>query len=299
MVKAQQRNSDAYLIEGPNRQNDDFEADPESYVSSERGREATAFLCEYAISEPAQISFPERREVRGAGQSRYIRLLGVEEIPELIVGQKHWRNKEISSQTSIMKRAMDIAGALMGLLIAVPLFLVIGLCLAFQRGPILFAQTRVGKNGKPFQCYKFRTMHVGAKARLRHILETDAEMRAEWDTHRKLRVDPRLTRVGRLLRRTSLDELPQLINVLIGDMSLVGPRPILPEEMQKYRGYIGYYLSVKPALTGLWQINGRNNTTYDRRIALDITYVRKNSILLDLAILARTLPVLLRVDGAY
>jgi len=307
MLNAHQRIDDAYLLEEIAPDAGISADNTESYVlgndvqngGQSEQPQAPAFLCEYVMSEPAQMSFLERREVRGDGGTRYIRLLGRDEIPELILGDRHWRSKEPSALTSALKRAMDIAGALVALILAAPLFLVVGLRLALQSGPVFFAQTRIGKNGKYFQCYKFRTMHIGAQERLRHVLETDAELRAEWQQHRKLSVDPRITRIGRLLRQTSLDELPQLINVLKGDMSLVGPRPILPNEMQKYRGYIGYYLSVKPALTGLWQINGRNNTTYNRRIALDMTYVRKNSILLDLKILASTLPVLLRGDGAY
>ncbi|MEP2235279.1 MAG: sugar transferase [Alteripontixanthobacter sp.] len=299
MLNADGYDDDAFVLKESEQIHDPADEYVIIRAAEDYERETTAFLCEYAQSEPAQISLPERRAIRGNGNSRYIRLLGKDEIPELITNQKHWRMKEPTALTGFIKRAMDIAGAAAGLILSAPLFLIIGLCLAFQRGPILFAQTRIGKNGKQFQCYKFRTMHVGAQSRLGAVLATDAAMRAEWVRHRKLAIDPRITGIGRLLRKTSLDELPQLFNVLKGDMSLVGPRPILPNEMHKYRGYIGYYLSVKPALTGLWQINGRNNTTYNRRIALDMTYVRKNSVLLDIAILVRTVPVLLRTDGAY
>jgi lipopolysaccharide/colanic/teichoic acid biosynthesis glycosyltransferase len=164
--------------------------------------------------------------------------------------------------------------------------------------PVLFAHYRVGLDGRLFRCLKFRTMLRDAEQRLSDLLARDPVARAEWASDQKLTHDPRITPVGRFLRRSSLDELPQLINVVRGEMSLVGPRPITVGELTRYGSVRWHYLSVRPGITGLWQVSGRNNTTYDERVALDRRYVEKRSMLLDMRILAKTARVVVERDGA-
>ncbi|MHA6332679.1 sugar transferase [Qipengyuania sp. CAU 1752] len=206
--------------------------------------------------------------------------------------------EEWPSSQRMSKRACDILVSLALIVLLFPLMLAIGCLLVAQGGPALFRQRRIGKNGELFNCYKFRTMRSDADAVLRKLLAENPRIRLEWHRRQKLANDPRITRLGRLMRKTSLDELPQLVNVLRGDMSLVGPRPIIPTEATRYRGYLGHYLAVRPGLTGLWQVSGRNDTTYPRRVALDVAYVRNASLRLDLAILLRTVPALLKTHGA-
>ena len=165
-------------------------------------------------------------------------------------------------------------------------------------GPALFAHWRVGQRGRLFRCLKFRSMVQNADQVLGELLERDPAARAEWERDQKLRDDPRVLRIGRLLRRTSLDELPQLLNVLRGEMHLVGPRPVVVQEIPRYGDSKRHYLSVKPGMTGLWQVSGRNNLSYAQRVALDRQYVEQRSPLLDGAILLRTVKVLITRDGA-
>ena len=197
------------------------------------------------------------------------------------------------------KRVLDIAGALAIGLVFSPLILVIAVRMAQEGGPILFRHRRIGQGGKIFECLKFRTMVPNAEQILQELLERDPEARAEWLRDHKLRSDPRVTRLGRFLRKTSLDELPQLWNVLRGEMSLVGPRPIVKEEMLRYGRYLPAYLAAKPGVTGLWQVTGRNDTNYRRRVVLDTYYVRKQTLLMDLRILLKTVQVVLWGHGAY
>ena len=197
------------------------------------------------------------------------------------------------------KRAFDIVFALLALLFFAPLLLGIAALLKLREGGnVLFAQERVGRGGRRFRCLKFRTMVPDAQERLAEILETDPLARAEWEASRKLTNDPRISCLGHFLRRTSLDELPQFINVLKGDMSVVGPRPIVAEEMILYREHIVDYLAVRPGVTGLWQVSGRSDTTFDERVALDSRYVRSMGLLDDVRIVARTVGVLLNQKGA-
>ncbi len=210
-----------------------------------------------------------------------------------------YQQKKIARATLFFKRAADIALSSAALVLLSPVSIFIAAILAVQKGPILFAQERVKKGGELFRCYKFRTMKVGADAMLSKILASDPRIKSEWRKSQKLVEDPRITRIGKLLRSSSLDELPQLLNVLKGDMSLVGPRPILWSEMPKYRGFLSYYLSVRPGLTGLWQVSGRNETTYRRRVSLDVAYVKNISVGFDFQILAKTIPVLLKAQGAH
>ena len=197
------------------------------------------------------------------------------------------------------KRTVDIVGTIMIALLFSPVLITVCLALWLQGGPVIYRHRRVGRGGRTFECLKFRTMIPNADQVLRELLETNPELKREWVEDHKLRNDPRVTLVGRFLRRSSLDELPQLWNVLRGEMSLVGPRPIIREEMLRYGRNIRDYLAGKPGITGLWQIMGRNDTSYRRRVALDTYYVRNCSLVLDLYVLARTAGVVLSKSGAY
>ena len=166
-------------------------------------------------------------------------------------------------------------------------------------GPVIFKHTRIGKDGKPFPCYKFRSMCVDAKEKLEELLANDAEARAEWERDFKLKNDPRITKSGAFLRKTSLDELPQIFNVLRGEMSLVGPRPIIQEELERYGEHAADYLMVKPGITGMWQVSGRSDIDYAERVALDTWYVHNWSVWIDVMLLWRTFDVVIRRKGAY
>ncbi|MES3826395.1 sugar transferase, partial [Escherichia coli] len=166
-------------------------------------------------------------------------------------------------------------------------------------GPAIYGHERVGKNGKPFKCLKFRSMVVNSKEVLENLLATDDSARHEWEMTFKLKNHPRITKIGQLLRRTSLDELPQLFNVLKGEMSLVGPRPIITAELERYNDEVAYYLLSKPGMTGLWQVSGRSDVDYDTRVYLDAWYVKNWSMWNDIAILFKTTTVVLKRDGAY
>jgi undecaprenyl-phosphate galactose phosphotransferase len=168
-----------------------------------------------------------------------------------------------------------------------------------SKGPALYAQERIGTDNRPFRCYKFRTMHSDADKILHSLLENNTEAKDEWQNHFKLKEDPRVTRIGRLLRQTSLDELPQIFNVFKGEMSLVGPRPVTKREIDEYyRDKADLCFGVPPGITGLWQVSGRSNTDYDHRISLDMWYVRNWNLWLDIVILLKTLRVVLRREGA-
>lgn len=199
-----------------------------------------------------------------------------------------------------IKRGLDLFLCALGagvLLVAVPL---IALCIRLDsKGPVFFTQTRVGRHGRPIKVLKFRTMVVNAGEVLQRILEQDPALRKEWQETQKLARDPRLTRMGAWLRRTSLDELPQVFNVIKGEMSLVGPRPIVEGEIQRYGETYEMYASVLPGITGLWQISGRSDVDYARRVELDRQYVYNWSVWLDIYIIVRTIPVLLSGKGAY
>ncbi|MEL6661885.1 MAG: sugar transferase [Pseudomonadota bacterium] len=199
-----------------------------------------------------------------------------------------------------LKRIMDLVLAIPLAVFLIPILITLAIVIIRDdKGPILFKQTRRGKDGKEFTCYKFRTMVVDAQERLDRLLASDAELRREWEDTQKLKIDPRITRRGGFLRRTSLDELPQLWNIIKGDMSVVGPRPIVESEVRRYGSDIEHYDSVKPGVIGLWQINGRSDTTYAERVALDVEYARRRSVLLDTYILARSIPEILLKRGAY
>jgi exopolysaccharide production protein ExoY len=198
----------------------------------------------------------------------------------------------------IFKRAFDVVGASFAILLLSPLLVFIA-GLYLSGGSPLFKHRRVGRDGVFFDCIKFRTMVTDADRVLQNLLDSDRQIKEEWLRDHKLRDDPRITRFGRFLRRTSLDELPQLWNVLRGEMSLVGPRPVVPDELRRYGRRAATFLSARPGITGLWQISGRNNTDYRRRVALDVCYVRSRSVILDAYIMVKTLRVVFTTRGAY
>jgi Undecaprenyl-phosphate galactose phosphotransferase WbaP len=205
----------------------------------------------------------------------------------------------LTGGAAVAKRVLDVIGAVVLGLVFLPLIAVIVFLMRKEGSSVIYRHRRVGRGGQMFSCLKFRTMVPNADQVLRDLLERDPELQAEWVRDHKLLNDPRVTRLGRFLRRTSLDELPQLLNVLRGEMSLVGPRPVVREELLRYGRNVGAYLSAKPGITGLWQVTGRNDTDYRRRVVLDTYYVRNQNLLLDLYILAKTTGVVLGGNGAY
>lgn len=208
-------------------------------------------------------------------------------------------SEQADTASTPVKRFFDVSSSAVLLVVLLPVFGAIAIGMALlDRGPIFFRHQRVGQGGRRFGCLKFRTMRVDAAERLQHVLETDEAAREEWLANHKLRSDPRVTPFGNFLRRTSLDELPQIINVLRGEMSLVGPRPIVNAEIARYGDAFALYTIVKPGITGLWQISGRSHTTYVERVSLDSHYALNRSILMDLMIILRT-PLALLEGGAY
>ena len=195
---------------------------------------------------------------------------------------------------SEMILAVVVLAALAPLMLSIALWIWLN-----DRGPPLFGHLRIGLDGRPFRCWKFRSMRTDAEARLADHLAGSEAARTEWALNHKLRDDPRITPLGAFLRRSSLDELPQLLNVVCGEMSLVGPRPIVAAEIRRYGRYFADYCSVRPGITGLWQVSGRSNTSYRRRVAMDVTYARRRSPALDGFVLLMTLPAVLKSHGAY
>jgi len=210
-----------------------------------------------------------------------------------------YRNNTDLPFARVAKRMMDVLGAAFLLILLSPAIALIALAIRRDGGPVFYAQRRIGRGGQEFGCLKFRSMVMNADAVLRETLARDPRAAAEWAAAQKLRRDPRVTGIGQLLRKSSLDELPQLINVLKGDMSLVGPRPIIAREMARYGDDIAFYTSVRPGLTGLWQVSGRNDTSYGRKVLLDSHYVKNWSLWQDVAILLRTVPAVLLRRGAF
>ncbi|MBA2369630.1 MAG: sugar transferase [Candidatus Protochlamydia sp.] len=201
-----------------------------------------------------------------------------------------------------LKRIFDIFFSILFLCLGLPLFLCIALLIvATSPGKVIYSHERIGRGGKPFRCYKFRSMYRDADTRLKELLLFNPCLRKEWESSYKLKNDPRITRVGSFLRKTSLDELPQFWNVLKGDLSIVGPRPVIKAEMEQHLGIKAYkILSIRPGLTGLWQVSGRSDIQcYEKRIELDEYYVDNRSIGLDLKLIVKTIPVMLFSKGAY
>lgn len=201
--------------------------------------------------------------------------------------------------TEFSKRAIDIALSLALLALLSPVFLALAGAVRMSGRQILFRQWRVGRHGRLFKCLKYRTMTPDAEQKLEQLLRDHPELAAEWERSQKLKNDPRITRVGKFLRRTSLDELPQLWNVLRGDMSLVGPRPVIKSEIERYGRAARWYLQVRPGISGLWQVSGRSEVGYSRRIALDTYYVKNLNLALDLKIMLKTVWVVFAKMGAY
>jgi exopolysaccharide production protein ExoY len=195
---------------------------------------------------------------------------------------------------------LNIGLSLIILMVLAPLLVIIALLVMItDPGPIFFAHTRIGRDGRSFPCLKFRTMVVDAELQLARLLERDPMARLEWERDHKLKSDPRITLIGNFLRRSSVDEIPQLFNVLMGQMALVGPRPIVAGEVHRYGRYFNDYCRVLPGITGLWQISGRSDTSYRRRVAIDVAYARSRSFKLDCRILLMTIPCVLMAKGSY
>ena len=194
----------------------------------------------------------------------------------------------------IIKRFLDFIFAFLLIILLIPLFLIIGILIKISsKGSIIYIQKRIGKNNTSFSCYKFRTMHPKSKYLLKKILVKNKDFKNQFSETRKIVNDPRITRFGKFLRFSSLDELPQIFNVLIGDMSFIGPRPIVKSEIKKYGKEFGKVFSIKPGISGLWQVSGRNNLSYDKRVELDINYSENINFLLDIKIFIRTILVIL------
>ena len=197
------------------------------------------------------------------------------------------------------KRMIDIVLALSGIVLLAPLLVICFVATRMSSGPAIFRHKRVGFGGKQFDCLKFRTMVVDAPERLHKLLQEDPAAAAEWTKCQKLRNDPRVTPIGAILRKSSLDELPQLFNVLMGDMSIVGPRPVTEGELSRYGGSVRAYTACRPGITGLWQVSGRSSTSYETRIACDTYYARMWSVSLDVKIMLVTVPSVLFTEGAH
>ena len=218
---------------------------------------------------------------------------------EGLLAYRH-RNNLAYPANRALKRAFDLVLGTIALIIVSPVMVAIALAVKLTSpGPVIFSHRRIGMGGKEFLCHKFRTMVVNAEEVLKKLLDEDPEARAEWERDFKLKNDPRVTGVGRFLRKTSLDELPQIFNVIKGDMSLVGPRPVVKAELEKFGSYASDYLLVRPGITGLWQVSGRNDIDYDERVQLESRYIRNWSLWLDITLLFRTIPAVLKRDGAY
>lgn len=210
------------------------------------------------------------------------------------------RNKFVLKVERIAKRFLDILGGIVGTIFLIPLTAIIWLAniILKDNGPIFYTQERIGKNGKIFKMYKYRSMVVGADEKLKEYLAQNEEARKEYAEYKKLKKDPRVTRIGAFLRKTSLDEFPQFINILKGEMSLVGPRPYLPREREEINGFFNYIMSCKPGLTGYWQVNGRSDVNFVERLELDMQYYYKHNFKLDMKILRQTVEDVIKRKGA-
>lgn len=220
-------------------------------------------------------------------------------INNISIMKKEKTNKKVLY--NFTKRIIDIIGSIIGILILIPTTLIIYLArkvLKEDKGPLFYEQLRYGKNGKVFRLYKFRSMCIGADKKLKKYLENNDEAREEFEKTHKLQNDPRITKIGNFLRKSSLDELPQMINILKGDMSFVGPRPVVEKEVEEYGANKDKFLSVRPGLTGYWQVNGRSNTTYEERMKMELYYVDNCSLWLDIKIFFKTFITVFKKEGA-
>lgn len=241
------------------------------------------------------------KEIKIVSESMYLKTIGVdtEYVDELLV--MRMSNNLLSPVNRLLKQVFDLLASLVSLLVLIPIFAVIALIILLDsRGPVFFIQERFGKDGKRFRLLKFRTMYRDADAKLKEYLEQNPQLQEEWSCYKKLKsYDPRVTRFGKFLRRFSLDEAPQVFNVILGDMSIVGPRPYLIRETEEIAHSASIIFRVKSGLTGLWQIRGRNELSFETRLKLDEFYVRNWSFFLDLMIILKTFGVVFRGKGAY
>lgn len=210
------------------------------------------------------------------------------------------RKKSLFKLEAITKRAIDIIAATIGILLLVPLTAIIYVLerAIGDKGPVFYTQTRIGENGKLFKMYKYRSMVVGAEKKLEEYIKENEELKQEYQKYKKLGKDPRITKVGRLLRKTSLDEFPQFINILKGEMSLVGPRPYLPQEKEEMNGYFKSITSLRPGLTGLWQISGRSEVSFVDRLEMDMNYYNNRALKNDMKIIGKTIGKVIKKEGA-
>lgn len=208
--------------------------------------------------------------------------------------------KYIKYINNFFKRIMDICGAIVGIAILIPLTIVVKIVNILNKdyGPIFYSQERIGKNGKYFKMYKFRSMCMDSQEVLEKLLKEDEDARKEWEENRKLTNDPRITKIGKILRKTSLDEFPQFLNVLKGEMSLVGPRAVIDGEIEKFGLFKDAVLSVKPGVTGYWASHGRSKTSYEERVEMEFHYVVNNSVFMDIGILFKTVISVIKKEGA-
>lgn len=210
------------------------------------------------------------------------------------------KKRRILKVEKFFKRIGDILGGIFGALFLIPLIIIVYIAnfISGDRGPIFYSQKRIGKDGKHFKMYKFRSMCMNAEEKLNDILSKNPDMKKEWEENHKLENDPRITKIGRFLRKTSLDEFPQFVNVIKGEMSLVGPRAVIDDEIDKFGAMKYKVLSVKPGVTGYWAANGRSNTTYEERVEMEATYVDEFSLWLDIKLLFKTVVSVVKKEGA-
>ena len=217
--------------------------------------------------------------------------VSTQKIKDVLVEKKFYK---------IIKRIIDVIGSIVGIVILVPL--IIGISIAKivlkDKGPIVYTQNRIGKNGKIFKMYKFRSMVVGADEILEKYLEENKEARDEYKKNKKLKNDPRITTIGKFIRKTSIDEFPQFINIMKGDMTLVGPRPYLPREIDDMGEYYPYIVTLKPGLTGYWQVNGRSDVDFNERLSMDMEYINNKNLWLDIKLIIKTVLKIFRKKGA-
>ena len=225
----------------------------------------------------------------------------IKNAPEISILNVHKKNNKFLLILSLLfKRIFDIFAGIIGAIILIPLSLIIFILnlISGDSGSLFYSQKRIGKNGEYFKMYKFRTMCLNSDKKLDELLANSKKLQKEWDDNRKLKNDPRVTKVGKFLRKTSLDEWSQFLNVLLGQMSLVGPRAVVSDEIEKFGIYKNIVFSVKPGITGYWAANGRSNTTYPERVLMEYKYVTNFSLMLDFKILIKTILSILKKDGA-
>lgn len=231
-----------------------------------------------------------------------LKVQDVQEASELMVIENIEKDININKRKlfDLIKRSIDILAGLVGTMLLIPITIGIYIVHKITKdvGPIFYKQYRIGKNGKPFIMYKYRTMIVNADEELEKYLSENEDMKEEYGTYKKLKNDPRITKIGKFLRKTSIDEMPQFINILKGEMTLVGPRPYLLKEKEEMNGYFKYITSLTPGLTGFWQISGRNNVTFNDRLEMDMQYFFKHNLKLDAKLLLKTAKVVMKKEGA-